>query len=488
MSEIICETASRLLSIDSFESLCLSVLDRCLLDGGRFEAGRFGRDQHSSASAGAVLNGVASVPCVPDAVRKRTFELGYSLISANGRLKGHDEQPDDGTTTWSLAQVLLGIAKAPGHGYIESDRFRRALEQLLRLQDLQTGSWPLRDGDVEDVSFAFYPVLLFERLIRRGSSHAGSVRGPLRLTARYLLDTANSAVPINMVLAVAALDRIAGLGELTPNQRVQYLAYKARLHSSMVNDEGALRLDDLYLHNELQPRWHSVTWSPLVYGCTRAWGGVQAGHNLQVADRLIGSFDAAEGGWLGPARTVGKASSWASSLGVLNTYLLARDLVAAGISAEQYLELMRSEHSRRRFDIVISFGGPDRAVAQEIRDRLVTAGLRVFFDFDFRHSLLGEDLAVTLQDIYFRRSRYAVAILSRSFLKSKWAGNWEWRAVLARMNSQQQGYLLPYFLEDVGVPGLNPTIGFLSAVDVSPGEFAEIVVRKVTGALESRMP
>ncbi|WP_176953500.1 toll/interleukin-1 receptor domain-containing protein [Glycomyces sambucus] len=426
------------------------------------------------------------MPCVPDQIRSRTFELGYSLIGTDGRLKGHDEHPDDGTTSWSLAQVLLGIARAPGLRYVESPRFHNALMRLLKLQNRTTGAWPLREGDIDDVSFAFYPVLLFDRLVRRGSSHARHVMEPLRATARHLLDTASGIAPTNMVLAVSALDRIARLGELSKSQRVQYLAYKTRLNSCLVDDDGGLRLEDLTLHNELQPRWHSVTWSPLLYGCTRAWGGVQSGHNLQIADRLISSFDEKEGGWLGPSRSVGKASSWASSLGVLNTYLLARDLVAAKISAEEFLELTQSEHSRRRFDIVISFGGPDRAVAQEVRDRLVTAGLRVFFDFDFRHNLLGEDLAVTLQDIYFRRSRYAVAILSRSFLKSKWAGNWEWRAVLARMNSQQQGYLLPYFLENVEVPGLNPTIGFLSSDHVSPREFAEIVVQKVTGAFDAQ--
>src|SRR5215470_10032824 len=84
MSESVHDTASKLLSISSFRNLCLSVLDRCLLDDGRFEAGRFGHEQHSSASAGAVLNGVGSVPCIPREIRQRTRERGYMLISADG--------------------------------------------------------------------------------------------------------------------------------------------------------------------------------------------------------------------------------------------------------------------------------------------------------------------------------------------------------------------------------------------------------------------
>lgn len=249
--------------------------------------------------------------------------------------------------------------------------------------------------------------------------------------------------------------------------------------SNLVDKANGLRLADKYIQNDLQPRWHSVTWTALLYACARQWGGVQSSHNLQISARLIESFDPCEMGWRGPSRTKGKASSWASSLALLNVYLLARDISASGLDVMEYKDSMRNVQARKRFDIVISFGGPDRAVAQEIRDHLVNAGLRVFFDTDFRHDLLGEDLAILLQDIYFERSRFAVAVLSSSFLESEWAGNWEWKAVLARMNKQRQGYLLPYFLEHVEVPGLNPTIGYLSADYVSPQEFAEVVVRKV---------
>ena len=481
MFGLVHDTASELLSLGSFRDLCMSVLDRCLLDDGRFEAGRFGHEQHSSASAGAVLNGVCSIPFIPGEIRRRTRESGYRLISADGYLRGHDEHPHDGTTSWSLAQVLLGIAKE-GDRFVESVHYTKALSRLLSLQNRDSGSWPLRVGDFDDTSFAFYPTLLFERLIRSRASHAGMLLQPLRLTASYLLNVASSAaMNTDMVLAVSALDRISALGELTEQQLHRYLDCKAKLLTNLVDEAGQIQLEDKYIQNELQPRWHSITWSPLLYACTRSWGGERSDHNLQVANRLIDSFDPGEKGWRGPSHPAGKVSSWSSSLALFNVYLLARDVSAAGLGAQEYLELMRSSRTQRRFNIVISFGGPDRAVAQEIRDYLVGAGLRVFFDADFRPHLLGEDLTIVLQDIYFRRSLFAVAVLSRSFLESEWASNWEWKAVLARMNKQREGYLLPYFLERVEVPGLNPTIGYMSADEVTPREFAEVVRRKIMG-------
>ena len=309
MFGLVHDTASELLSLGSFRDLCMSVLDRCLLDDGRFEAGRFGHEQHSSASAGAVLNGVCSIPFIPGEIRRRTRESGYRLISADGYLRGHDEHPHDGTTSWSLAQVLLGIAKE-GDRFVESVHYTKALSRLLSLQNRDSGSWPLRVGDFDDTSFAFYPTLLFERLIRSRASHAGMLLQPLRLTASYLLNVASSAaMNTDMVLAVSALDRISALGELTEQQLHRYLDCKAKLLTNLVDEAGQIQLEDKYIQNELQPRWHSITWSPLLYACTRSWGGERSDHNLQVANRLIDSFDPGEKGWRGPSHPAGKVSS-----------------------------------------------------------------------------------------------------------------------------------------------------------------------------------
>lgn len=480
------DVASELLNIDSFRDLCLSVLERSLLSNGRFEAGQFGRQQHSSASAGAVLNGVVTLPYLSDRLREQVRARGYKLLGVDGRLRGHDEQPGDGTSSWSLAQVLLGLAKHPDDRFTKSAKFARGLAELLALQNRSNGAWPLRADDIEDPSFAFYPVILFERLTRNDSPYVDAIHRPLQLTAEYLLNVASSSTGphADAVLALSALDRVYKRGALNSPQSSLYIECKSRLLSDLVNSFGILQLPDKSIQNELQPRWHSMTWTALLYACTRRWGGVRSAHNLQIATRLIDSYDATERGWRSPSRKQGKASSWASSLALLNVYLLALDISTDGITAAEYKKLMRSEAAHMRFDVVISFGGPDRVIAQEIRDSLVAAGVRVFFDSDFKGDLLGEDLAILLQDIYFQRSRFAIVILSKSFLDSDWAGNWEWKAVLARMNKQRQGYVLPYFLEPVEVPGLNPTIGYLSADEVSPREFAEVVARKVRGSTE----
>ena len=123
-----------------------------------------------------------------------------------------------------------------------------------------------------------------------------------------------------------------------------------------------------------------------------------------------------------------------------------------------------------------------------VTNRIKSAGYTVFYDNDRRHELLGEDLSIYLQKVYFSQSRYGIALLSEHFVKSDWAGGWEWRAILARMQQQRSAYLLPYYVEAVDVPGLNPTIGYVSASSHDPTQFADLVIDKLRTQADLRSP
>jgi hypothetical protein len=64
--DLVRRNVEKLLGIASAEELAVSLIERASLPGGRVEAHEFGRDQHSSASAGAVLIGMAGIPVVSD--------------------------------------------------------------------------------------------------------------------------------------------------------------------------------------------------------------------------------------------------------------------------------------------------------------------------------------------------------------------------------------------------------------------------------------
>lgn len=475
--------ASALLGVDSFGALAQANLNRCLLAGGRFEAGRFGLQQHSSASAGAVMNGVASLPLISDSQRRAVAAAGFDLLTDTGMLRGHDSEPSDGITSWSLSQVLLGVLRLSGAEVLDSARFTAGLQRLLAYQS-GDGRWSLRKDDLWDTSFSFYPMLLMARLLAAKVKRDGQLEVSVQRSFDPLVEIrADIVAPAtDRLLAHAVLNQRAVKATVSSEQRRALRSGQGQFFASLLDATGRTTLADKSIQNDLQPRWHSVTWSPLLYLCTRQLAPPTQSLNVQLAARLIQSFDNEDQSWRAPSHQSGVGSSWATSLALRAVYQLATDLAAAGVSAEHYRSRLLEESVTDQFDVVISFGGRDRKVAQKIRNRLVAAGLRVFFDTDFQHRLLGEDLGVLLQDIYFARSRYAVVVLSQGFLDSDWAGNWEWRAVLARMQKERSGYVLPYFLEDVAVPGLNPTIGYIDARKYTPKQFADVVIAKLREA------
>jgi hypothetical protein len=475
------DLAAELLGVDDFRFLCRSVLDRCTLPHHRFEAGEFGRNQHSSASAGAILNGVGSLPCIERPARQELVRSIFGLIRPDGTLLGHDHQGNVGTTSWSLGQILAGLSRFGGPDIRSSASFRAAVIRLLGCQDKTDGSWLLREEDLKDPVFAFYPALLLMSL-RHDDFWSSAANAILSRTRAYLMAILRqNSTLTDQVLAAYIIDRIDSIPTSACHKPDDARHLRTSLLNTLLSDSGS-RMEDRIVQNDVQPRWHAVIWTAPLYLCTRQWGMVTSPYNVMLGKRLISQFDRKNLAWHGPHGHSGPGTSWATSLGLRAAYLLADDLCSQGLDSPDWTRLVNEVSMGRKFDVVISFGGPDRSVAEAIRDGLVEAGLSVFYDNDFQHQLLGEDLAILLQDIYFARSRYAVTVLSRAFVESEWAGNWEWRAVLARMNKQREGYLLPYFLERIEIPGLNPTIGYLSAEKYTPADFAKIVARKIRGS------
>jgi len=202
---------------------------------------------------------------------------------------------------------------------------------------------------------------------------------------------------------------------------------------------------------------------------------------VMLAQLLIDSYDTKEIGWKNNQRA-NHVFSWTTAHGTLAGYFFSKDLYTSQITLKQWKARSRKLHVKRRryeLDVVLSFSGHQRDVAERINTVLKNYGLTVFYDRDYQHELLGEELTIYLQRTYFWRSRYAVAILSKDFVRSKWGGNWEWRAILARMQRQKKTYLLPYYWDDVKVPGLNPSIGYVSWKTHSTEEFANLIARKI---------
>src|ERR1043165_2426796 len=133
--DVVRRNVARLLGVGSPEELARSLIERSSLTGGRVEAHEFGRDQHSSASAGAILHGMANIPVVSDDVLRPFFQRVGGLVRRSGAVAGHDADRVASTSSWSIAQVLLGLSIAARRLHARVPHVHKMVAMLIRLQD-----------------------------------------------------------------------------------------------------------------------------------------------------------------------------------------------------------------------------------------------------------------------------------------------------------------------------------------------------------------
>jgi len=139
----------------------------------------------------------------------------------------------------------------------------------------------------------------------------------------------------------------------------------------------------------------------------------------------------------------------------------------------------------KEYEIVLSFAGEERALANQIAERLSRRGISVFYDDFERASLWGKNLYEYLTDIYQNRGRYCVLLLSENYKRKRWT-RLEWRAVQARCFLEGSEYCLPIRLDDTDLPGLLPTTGYLSLKDMDVDQIVDTVWSKLYGGNASQ--
>jgi hypothetical protein len=138
------------------------------------------------------------------------------------------------------------------------------------------------------------------------------------------------------------------------------------------------------------------------------------------------------------------------------------------------------------YDVCFTFAGEDRPYVQKVANELKKSGVRIFYDQYEQANLWGKDLYVHLDEVYRHKARYCIMFISHQYALKLWT-NHERRSAQARAFSENREYILPARFDDTEVPGLPPTVGYISLKDMSPKEFAALVKHKLQEATEERI-
>jgi TIR domain len=130
------------------------------------------------------------------------------------------------------------------------------------------------------------------------------------------------------------------------------------------------------------------------------------------------------------------------------------------------------------YDVAISFAGEQRSEAEAIAACLEKVGIRVFYDDYEQTKLWGKDLYEHLSDVYQKRARYCLMLVSEAYAAKVWT-TLERRSAQARALSQRVEYILPVRFDDAEIPGLLNTVGYLRIQDYGIEGICTHVAQKI---------
>jgi|CXWL01.1.fsa_nt_gi hypothetical protein len=137
-----------------------------------------------------------------------------------------------------------------------------------------------------------------------------------------------------------------------------------------------------------------------------------------------------------------------------------------------------SAEKTHEFDIALSFAGEDRQYVEQVANLLIHSGVKVFYDRFEEAGLWGKNLYDHLSDIYKNKAFFTIIFISKHYDKKLWA-NHERQAAQARAFEENKEYILPARFDETPIPGILPTIVYISLTKRTPTDFVEIILKKL---------
>ena len=142
-------------------------------------------------------------------------------------------------------------------------------------------------------------------------------------------------------------------------------------------------------------------------------------------------------------------------------------------------KVLSTAHSKQYpYDVALSYAGEDHDFADALASTLQSRGVIVFYDKHEKATLWGKNLYTYLSDLYQHKARFCVTFLSQHYANKLWT-NHEREAAQARAFHEHEEYILPIRLDETEIPGILPTVDYLSWPPENAETIADIIVQKL---------
>jgi len=130
------------------------------------------------------------------------------------------------------------------------------------------------------------------------------------------------------------------------------------------------------------------------------------------------------------------------------------------------------------YDVAISFAGEQRPEAEAIAACLEKNNVKFFYDRYEQANLWGKDLYEHLSNVYYKKARYCLMLVSGTYAEKVWP-TLERKNAQARALLEKGEYILPVRFDDTEIPGLLPTVGYVHYQDYGAQGICSLLLEKL---------
>ena len=130
------------------------------------------------------------------------------------------------------------------------------------------------------------------------------------------------------------------------------------------------------------------------------------------------------------------------------------------------------------YDVAVSFAEADKEVAGELANLLRGKQIKVFLDEYTSLAQWGKDILDHLVNLYARKARYCVLLISRHYPLRSWTAAERTSARELALRDAQE-YILPVQLDDSDVPGIREVEGYRDLRRDSMESIADLLDQKL---------
>jgi len=129
------------------------------------------------------------------------------------------------------------------------------------------------------------------------------------------------------------------------------------------------------------------------------------------------------------------------------------------------------------YDVALSYASENREYVKDVATFLKEFGVRVFYDKFETVETWGKNLYDHLNDVYKNKAKYTMIFVSSAYANKAWT-NHERKAAQSRAVSESKEYILPVRFDDIDIPGIDTTVAYLDARDLSAKDIAKSFLKK----------